>query len=158
MDDVKRKVLLDLFASPGTVLPIAGGLTMLLASWATGGSPTLTFGGIAGVLGGLGVLASRLILGLEGMTKRAYDLVVGKQRAEQEAALEELDRNLCNDDDPRTQQCLRDLRMLYDGLQKKVKDGDVTPAAYEILEGVDKLFKMCVHQLEHSHELYEAAG
>lgn len=157
MDEVRRKVLLDLFASPGTVLPIAGGLTALMVSWAIGGNATMNFAGVAGVLGGIGVFASRLILGLEGMTRRAYDLVLGKQQEQQENALEALDRKLVNDNDPRTQECLRELRHLYSGLQKKVADGEVSPATYEILEGVDKLFTVCVQQLEKSHDLWEAS-
>ena len=73
MDDVRRKVLLDIFAAPGVLLPLAGGLTALIASWAVGGNPALNFGGIAGILGGVGIMASRLILKLDRITQEAYD-------------------------------------------------------------------------------------
>lgn len=157
MDDVRRKVWLDIFASPGSLLPIAGGLTALMASWALGGDPTLTFGGIAGFLAGAGVMASRLILGLERITQDAYDHFVQRQRQQQEESLEKLHQRLLSDRDPRTQNCLRTLRQLYDRLKEKVDSGKVTPAAYGVIEGVDKLFHSCVKQLEDSVDLWEMA-
>ena len=157
MDNVRRKVLLDIFASPGTLIPIAGGATALLASWAIGGNPMLNFAGVAGVLGGIGVFASRLILGLERITHDAYDHVMQQQRESQEEALEHLHQRLIADDDPRTQACLKDLRNLYSQLNRKVQQDHITPAAFGVAEGVDKLFHSCIKQLEHAAELWEAA-
>ena len=62
--------MLDLFASPGTLIPIVAGLSSLLYAWAVGGDPTAGAIGIVGVLGGAGHFASRLVLGLEDMTQR----------------------------------------------------------------------------------------
>lgn len=156
-DDVRRKVWLDIFASPGTLLPMAGGLTALMASWAMGGDPTLTFAGLAGVLGGFGVMASRLILGLERITHDAYDRLVQKQRGQQEASLQKLEQRLLSDQDPRTETIFHSLRQLYARLKEKVDSGRVTPAAYDVVEGVDKLFHSCIKQLEDSVDLWETA-
>lgn len=157
MDDVKKKVWLDVFASPSTLLPMAAGLTALMASWAIGGSPAMNFAGIAGVLGGIGVFASRLILGLDKITQDAYDHVLESQKKKQAAELENLEARLVKDRDSRTQNCLRELRHLYERLQAKVADGKVTPAAFDVIQGVDKLFRTCVEQLEYTLELYETA-
>lgn len=158
MDNVRRKVLLDIFASPGTLIPIAGGVTALLASWAIGGDATmLNFAGVAGILGGVGVFASRLILGLEKITHDAYDHVMQQQRESQEAAIEHLHQRLVADNDPRTQACLEDLRELYTRLNEKVEKGGVTPAAFGVIEGVDKLFHSCINQLGHAADLWETA-
>ena len=158
MDEVKRKVYLDLFASPYNLIPFAGGLTSLMASWAVGGDPTLTLAGIAGVLGGIGVTASRLIWGIEGLTEKAYGYQVEKQQKTHERKLDELDAKLTRDRDPRTQACLRELRLLYVSLQKAAGKGNITTSSYEIIEGVGKVFDECVKQLEHSHALWETAG
>ncbi len=157
MDDVRRKVWLDIFAAPGVLLPLAGGLTALIASWAVGGNPALNFGGIAGILGGVGIMASRLILKLDRITQEAYDYFVQKQRSQQEQALEKLEQRLLLDQDSRTQTSLRTLRHLYGRLKEKVDSGTVTPAAYGVIEGVDKLFQSCVKQLESSADLWETA-
>lgn len=158
MDDVKRKVYLDLFASPVSLLPMVGGLTALLGSWALGGSAWLTFLGVAGIVGGLGMFASRLIFGLEKLTQRAYEYVVERQQRQQLAALHELDKKLQQDRDPRTEQLLRRLWQLYSTLEKDIKEGKITTAAHEVLEGVDRMFRVCVGYLERSYQLWEKAN
>jgi hypothetical protein len=157
MDDIKKKVYLDIFAAPGTLLPLAGGVTALLASWAIGGDAMLSFAGIAGVLAGVGVTATRLILGLDKITQDAYDHVVQQQRRQQEEGLERLHQRLLDDQDPRTQNCLLELRHLYSRLQNKVDSTKINSAAYGVIEGVDQVFRTSVQQLEYSVELWETA-
>ena len=151
MDDVKKKVFLDLFASPITLLPVVAGATALLASWAFGGVAALTMGGIVGVLGGIGMFATRIIFGLDKLTNRAYEYVVQKQQEDQRKALEELYNKLQGDNDPRTERLLGQLWDLYSELKKDVDDGKVTMAAHEVLDGVDNNFKVCVDYLDRSH-------
>jgi len=157
MDEIKRKVYLDIFASPGTLLPVAAGLTALIGSWAVDGNAILNFAGVAGLLTGLGVLATRLILGLDQITQRAYEHVVDRQRRQQEDSLERLHTRLLTDEDPRTQTCLQELRHVYGRLQEQVAQGRVNAAAYSVIEGVDQIFQTTVAQLEHSVELWETA-
>ncbi|MFO0914504.1 MAG: hypothetical protein U0795_16210 [Pirellulales bacterium] len=158
MDPVRKKVLLDLFASPSTVLPIAGGLTLLIGSWAAGGNAPATFAGVAGVLTGLGMFASRIVLGLEDITHRAYDYVVDNERHEEEERLTRLQQRLLADGDPRTDSCLAELRSLQDLLQSKVNRGELGPASSEVLDRVKDLYRTCIHQLGQSVDLWDAAG
>ncbi len=158
MDDVKRKVLLDLFASPLTLLPVVGGVTALLASWAIGGDPVLTFGGLAGILGGIGMFSSRIIFGLEKMTNQAYQYVLQKQQASQQAALERLYKKLQADRDPRTERLLTQLQSLYDDLKRDVEQGKIKITAHQVLDGVDNVFQVCVDYLDRSFRLWETAG
>lgn len=155
MDEVRRKVLLDLFASPVTLLPVVGGLTSLLAGWALGGSAPLTFGGIVGILGGVGMFVSRMIFGLEKLTQKAYDYSVEKQQKRQMESLLNLDRKLQNDHDDRTHNLLRQLWHLYQGLQKDIQEGKITVAAHQVLESVDQMFEVCTNYLRESYDLWE---
>lgn len=159
MDEVKKKVLLDVFASPWTLLPVVGGLSAWMLSWALAGglSTPLNLVGLAGVLGGLGMLATRLIFGLEQITEDAYTFMNEKQRQEQEAALDALDKKLRRDRDSRTQKLLRQLRHLYASFQSDAKQGRITGATHAILEKVDRLFRAAVQHLEHSYELWATA-
>ena len=158
MDDVKRKVLLDIFASPLTLLPVVGGATALLVSWAVGGNPALTMGGIAGVLGGVGMFASRMIFGLEKLTNQAYEYVLKKQQANQQAALQRLDQRLRKDRDPRTERLLAQLQTLYRELQRDIEQGKISVSAHEVLDGVDSVFTVCVDYLDRSFRLWETAS
>ena len=158
MSEVRRKVFLDLFAAPSTLLPIVGGATALIVSWAMGGEPSLTFGGIAASLAGFGLFASRLVFGLEAMTESAHEYVEEKHRQAREAALADLDKRLTTDRDPRTQTALRELRHLYGQFQVSVrKHGGTAANAVDVLEKVDQMFQVCVEQLEHSYQLWMTA-
>lgn len=154
MDEVKKKVLLDLFVSPWTLIPAVGGLSAWMISWGAGGDPTLNLIGLAGVLVGAGIQASRLIFGVEKLTEQAHGYQTEKRRTEQKAALDGLSLRLARDDDPRTQECLVRLRALYRSFEEEPATGH---AAIAIGEKVEKLFHAAVRQLERSLELWSKA-
>ena len=158
MDKVKKKVLLDLFGSPGTVLPIVAGMSAWMLSWAVDGSMLLNLGGLVGVLGGVGFLATRLIFGLEKITENAFQYLNDQRREAQEQALDLLEVRLRGDEDPRTQTYLRDLRTLYTDFQDDLRSGRVAGAARTVLEQVEKLYQAAVKHLEHSYHLWVTAG
>ncbi|MEM6329064.1 MAG: hypothetical protein AAF790_02330 [Planctomycetota bacterium] len=154
MDDVKKKVLLDLFVSPWTVAPVVAGLSAWLLSWGVDGSTTLNLLGLAGVLTGIGVQASRLVFGLEKITERAHGYLTEKEHAEREAELDRLAARLRRDEDPRTQQCLDRLRKLREVFEAEPPAGH---AAQSIKGQVDRLFEASVRQLERAYTLWERA-
>jgi len=158
MDKVKRKVLLDLFGSPGTVLPIVAGMSAWMLSWAVDGNTLLNLGGLVGVLGGAGFLATRLIFGLERITENAFQYLNDQKRETQQQALDSLELRLRGDEDPRTQTYLRQLRELYTTFQDDLRNGRVAGAASTVLEQVEKLFQAAVKHLEHSYHLWITAG
>ncbi len=158
MGDVKRKVMLDLFASPLTLLPVVVGATALLASWAMGGNPALTFGGVAGMLGGFGMFASRIIFGLEKLTNEAYEYVLEQQQENQLQSLQQLESRLKKDRDPRTERLLSQLRTLYEDLKADIEKGKITIAAHEVLDGVNNMFHVSVKHLDRSFQLWQTAS
>jgi hypothetical protein len=157
MDDVRKKVLLDLFVSPWTVLPVVGGLSAWMLSWAVDGNSLLNLTGLAGVLGGAGMLATRIIFGLENITQNAFTYLHEQKRAEQEAALDTLDQRLSLDRDDRTQESLRELRQIYRIFQEKGQQGKITGSSHQLLDRVERLFRACVQRLEQSYELWKSA-
>jgi len=130
-----------------------GGLSILIFSWAVGLGALTNFLGIGAVLGGLGLLATRALLGIEGITNDAYEYLKQQKIKGRKKELDLLDRKLTKDRDPRTQNTLRDLRSLYKTFAQDMKKD----SNYEILEKVEDLFNACISQLEHSYELHKAA-
>lgn len=157
MSRVRHKVLLDLFAAPSTLLPLVGGMTALIASWAIGGDPWLTFGGITSVLGGAGFFATRLVFGIESLTEKAHAYVLQEERQQRESALADLDRRLTQDNDPRPETALRQLRQLYNQFQANIQQHGIRAASLDVLEKVEEMFRVCVDQLEQTIQLMTAA-
>lgn len=154
MDSLKKKVLLDLFVSPWTVVPIVGGVSAWLLSWGIDGSTTLNLIGLVGVMAGVGIQATRLIFGIEELTEKAHAYLTEQEKAEQDKRLSDLARRLEQDDDPRSEECLLRLRRLYDSLQSEAPKGHT---AIIFREKVEQLFQAAVKQLERSLELWEKA-
>jgi hypothetical protein len=110
--------------------------------------------GLMGVVGGVGVLATRLIFGLEKITEDAFKFLNQQQQLEQERELDQLALRLANDDDPNTQTYLADLRSLYASFVEDVEQGKLRTGARPVLEQVQRLFQAAVKHLEHSYDLW----
>ena len=157
---LRKKVLLGLLSSPLTLVPLLAGATLLGGAFALGRSAgMMLFSGLACVLGAAGVFLSRLLLGSEKHTQKAVEELQKEAAADHERRLDDLDRRLAVDQDPRTEATLRDLR----AFEKAFRDGGTWMAklnatsAFDIVNGVQELFEGCVKSLETSLELYNTA-
>src|SRR6056297_2853346 len=157
LEEVKRKVLIDLFASPGTLVPIVIGLSALMYSWAVGGVPAANGVGLMGILGGVGFFASRLVLGLEGMTKRAYEALLQSRQQQQDHSLDELERRLYGDQDHRTETVLRRLRELHRTFTASCRQQTVVAMHHAVIGQVEQIFNASVGQLRRSLELFQVS-
>ncbi len=155
--EARKKVLLDLFAAPTTLLPIVGGTSLLIGSWAFGLGSVCAFIGFAGIAIGVGIWASRLTFGLEELTKKAYSYTIQEQIKKQEARLNELHIKLTKDRDSRTQRVLSTLRKLYKGFKADVQEKGLTSHSAGILAKVEELFEACINQLEYSYDLWRTS-
>lgn len=155
LNDARKKVLLDIFGHPLTVLPVAVGTACFILSWAVGGFALLTLGGIFGWLGGFGTAATRLALSGGELLQKQRQYEHEEKLEEERERLDALDSKLVKDRDNRTQTCLREIRRLYDILRDDVREGKVSGSGYRLLETVEALFHACVQLLEDSYDLYE---
>ena len=62
--------------------------------------------GLAGVLGGIGWFATRFIFQLDGLSQKAMQDLANEALQKEEAHLNELQKRLATDKDPRTEQYL----------------------------------------------------
>lgn len=158
MDDVKRKVYLDLFAAPSTLLPLVGGATALIGSWAMGGQELLTFAGIAGILSGIGIFASRIIFGLDKITKDAYEYTRLKEHEKLKATLQQLYDRLVADQDPRTEKLLVRLCNIYNKINMDVHQRRIPSTAADVVDSIHQMFHVCVDYLNQSHQIWEQSA
>ena len=156
----RKKLLLGLLASPLTLCPLVMGVTLLLIAWAFSiKAGVVLFVAVVCILGAFGAFFTRLILGSETMEKAVIEEMRSKAHEAREAKLDELDRKLTEDGDPRTEASLRDLRALA-----KAFNESRTPGAglniesmFDIASGVEQLFNRCVQSLERTLQLWRTA-
>jgi len=158
---LRRKTLLNVVATPLTVVPFLAGMTAFVASWASGVRTDLgIFAAIAGLLGSVGVFFTRLLLGGDTYAKRALEELQEETHAKRERALDNLEARLVADGDPRTESALRDLRSLARAFERLRETGALKlniASALDITSGVAELFEQCVNSLEQTLRMWHTA-
>ena len=155
MDSVKRKVISELFFAPSVVLPIVGGISAALLSWASSGSAYLSGAAVVGILGGVGWMLTRMIFKVEAITEEALQAELDKLLRDEHEALDLLARHLRTDRDHRTQDYLTLLRSMRDQFEKAAHQPGVQFRSARIREQVGLVFKAAVEQLRQSYRLWE---
>jgi hypothetical protein len=158
MNEIRKKIILDLCVTPTTIGTGSLGVSLLLISWAIGASAIWPFLGFISILIGIGAIATNWLFNLEAISKKAVETLRDQAEAAQDLKLDELDELLCRDRDPRDQGYLRDLRAIYDELKEDVAQGKlskyVTP---DTLVQLEELFQACVKSLRYSYDLWESS-
>jgi hypothetical protein len=154
---LKDRVAFNLLTHPITLWPVVGGVTAVAAGWAFA-VPALIFGGIVGVLGGVGHFATRILTGAEGVEDDAFAELKEEADVTHQSQLDTLHEELSQDGEPRSEQLLSDLRTLT----RRFREGQglerIDPATrLELQEGVEALATGCVDALKRSLEIYETS-
>jgi len=157
VEELRKRILRDIFVAPSVVLPIVGGASAWLVSWAGGGSDMLNLVGLAGVLGGIGWFATRFIFQLDGISQKAMQDLANEARQKEENHLNELQKRLATDQDPRTEQYLILLRENRAELEKLAQTPGIQIRSLEILKQARQLFWAATDQLDQSLKMYQLA-
>ena len=155
MDPVKRKVISELFLAPSVLLPIVGGISAGLLSWAMGGIGLLTLAAAAGILGGLGWMMTRIIFKVESITEDAMRFEQEQRIQAENEQLDRLMQQLKSDSDERTQDYLILLRSLRDDFQMQTSQPGVQMRSARVREQVSAIFNAAVEQLGNSYKLWQ---
>lgn len=155
VDPVKRKVISELFFAPSVVLPIVGGISAGLLAWASGGSSYLAGAALAGILGGVGWMFTRMVFKVEEITDKAMQAELNKKLQLEKAELDQLARKLRTDRDHRTQDYLTLLRSLRQEFEEAANKPGNRFRSAKIREQVSQVFAAAVDQLRQSYRLWE---
>lgn len=158
MDAVRNKVMNELFLAPSVVLPIVGGASAWLVSWALGGVATLTIGGLVGVLAGVGWMATRIIFQIDAITERTMQFVQEKARREEEERISGLVQKLSQLKDRRALDYLTILRESRNEFEQLAIQPEMKARGLQIVGQVRQLFVAAIEQLEQSYKLSELSG
>ena len=157
MEALRKRILREIFIAPSVVLPVVGGASAWLLSWAGGGNDWLNLAGLVGVLGGVGWFAIRFIFQLDGISEKAMQDLAEEALQKEEKHLNELQKRLANDRDPRTEQYLILLRENRTELERIARTPGIELRSLEIVKQARQLFWAASDQLDQSMKMYELA-
>ncbi len=151
----RKKFALRLASHPVTVLPFLGGLTVIGAGWAGMLPATAIFAGVVGVVVGVGALVTRAgLLGTQ-IARQLHEELQAKDHDATEAALDALRREFAQDDDPRDEKMLDQLRELARVFKRDtewIKRVNAVSAA-EITSGVEELVRISIQKLQDAYRI-----
>lgn len=154
---LKKKILQEILLTPYTVMPLMGGVSLLLMAEILGG--LAAFAGFVLIVMAFGVAACNLLVNYQPIAEKAMRQVEKDKRIERNYQLDELDKKLLLDRDPRDQTALRNLRSLYDEFIDDIEHGKITVRCNSsVLEMIEGIFKECVSQLEKQHLYWETSN
>lgn len=157
MEELRKRILREIFVAPSVVLPLVGGASAWLFSWAGGGNDTLNLVGLAGVLGSIGWFATRFIFQLDSISEKAMRDLATEALQEEENRLNELQKRLATDKDTRTEEYLILLRENRAELEKIAQTPGIEIRSLEIVKQARQLFWAATEQLDQSLKLYQLA-
>jgi len=156
MDDLRKKIVLDLCVTPGTVIPTAIGVSLLLLSVVLGGGAA--FLGFLSCLVGFGALLTNWVFNLEKVSKNAAKEWNRIQQVKKDRELNRLDRCLQDTRETKDEVSLRNLRALYTAFCQDFQDGKISKTIPPLMLGqIDEIFESCIHQLSRSYEIWSQA-
>ncbi len=156
----RKRFLTRLVASPWVGVPAGLGLASLGLGIVLG-HPLGFFGfmGVVGILLGVGMGATRWVLGYDQIARQAFEEVLSETERSHYAFLDGLEKRLHGDGDPRTIASVRDLRKIYRRLERAgmVGEGGSGELLPEIRDHSVELYESCVESLERTLAFWNAA-
>lgn len=157
MKDFRSRIASELLWAPSVALPMVGGASAWLISWAVGGIAVLNIAGLALVLGGVGWLATRVIFLTDDVAAKILRDDAEKVIKAEEEKLDQLQFRLRSDRDYRTKDYLTLLRTCRSEFEEFSKRPGIVIQSQEIVKQVRQLFWSATEQLEQSLKLHSLA-
>ena len=154
MDPVKRKVISELFFAPSVVLPIVGGISAGMLSWAMDGNSSLTLAAGMAILGGVGWMMTRILFKIESITEEAMRFEQEQTLKAENKKLDDFMQLLVDSKDDRTQDYLTLLRSVRNDFQETASQPGVQMRSSRVREQVNAIFEATMEQLRHSNKLW----
>lgn len=153
ISELRKRVILDLMITPSTIIPFAGGVSLLLLSEMLGGFAA--FLGVVGVLVGIGAFLTGLVFNLDKTYQKVLIDIKTEEAAKRKYVLDDLDRRLTR---KRDQTALRDMRGIYDSFMEDLQAGKISNSVSSgMLTQIDAIFNACVEQLERQLVIVETS-
>ena len=147
MKDLRSRVLYNLFLHPLVASAFVVGFVLLVLSFE--GPRVFRFYGFGLLAIAVVTLMLRATVLFQNVVSCSFAQIYEEKNRTQRKQLDDLDIKLSNDDEPRNEKALRELRDVYETLAQTVQSGIVRE--YDFLNTAQKLFTHCVANLRESY-------
>jgi hypothetical protein len=151
----RQRIFKELMLVPSVVLPIVGGASAWLLSWAVGGVDMLNVAGLIGILGGVGWLGTRFIFLLENIVAKVDAEDKAKIVAAQDERLAIVLKKMRYDRDPRTDDYFMLLKKARDEFNELAEKDNMIVRGLELKSQVNTIFWAAIEQLDRSYKAFE---
>ncbi|MCK5682801.1 hypothetical protein KAJ27_01710 [bacterium] len=143
--EFRKRMALRVLSKPRSLYPFSGGLSLILVQWGLDLMlPMLNFIGFAGIIIGLASLVMNFV-DLDDTAEEVYEEMNTSEKNNKEQALEELEKALIEDSDPRTQELFNDLRNIFNKFVEIASDGSTNAeSAQSIMNKIHMIFETCI--------------
>jgi hypothetical protein len=157
MKELKKKIILESLVSKTSISAWVIGSTFLFGGWAVGSALT-AFGGFSVVSVGFAWSLTNLTMRYDSIKSRVMAQIKKDILYERNKKLDELDRKLCSDKDPRDQNALRELRTIYQEFDEFADAGRIPDHIKDSMSvRVNELFESCVKNLQTCYDLWDTS-
>ena len=169
MNPIKKKILLDIFATPWTIAPTTIGGSLLLFSWGVGLGVMWGFVGFMGIVAGVGAVATNFLFNMEKIGERAIQAMKDEAIHKKETELDDLEEFLSKrtyrrksgwdrDQHLRDRDYLRELRSVYIDFERDVSDGKISKfVSMEAISQLRDLYSATLNSLRTARKMWENA-
>lgn len=157
---VRRRMAYRLWTAPLVSVPLVLGAGLLLIAFLSGSlTGYLGLVGATGLVFALGTAAFRGLFRRDRLAAESYEALKTEAERNHTLYLHYLWRRLRLDRDPRTKQCLDQIRGLYQRMQRAGVLGNQVDSRLlpEIREKTEQLYRSCLAALERTHDYWKAA-
>lgn len=155
MNDLKKKILVEGLAHPAGLSMIAAGASMIFLGMIFGSFSLSVMGFLSTVLG-VGIGITNLVCRFDSIKKNILTEQAKQIQMDRNRKLDDLEKRLTKDKDPRDQRYLREIRRLYNSLVWDTLRGKIDTIHIDtLLPRIEELFESCIKELEYSYRLWE---
>lgn len=155
MNGLKKRIIMDLIVTPFTIFPLIAGISALLLSEMLGS--IWAFAGVCSCLIGLGGMITNFAFNFDKISRKAFQELREIELRKHNSELDELDRKLVKTTGVQDQECLRNLRSIYNSFQIDLVNGKIKTAPKYLIEQIDQIYLAVIHHLNRQYELWETS-
>jgi hypothetical protein len=158
-----KKLIIDLLVSPFTVVPVVAGASVILFNWAIEGAILYSFFGFLGIVGGLGIAATKFIFSFDSLIEKAYnqeeELEKSKRNEDRLQLITQTKNLIKSSGDEQSEILFGEFIRLFTLLKQDIHNSNLTNSLKdEIQSSIEKVVEQCMNFIQQAVKYHRQAS